>query len=223
MSTNPNDLSQIEFAFLPLLDGHHGASPKLLEQRLADDPEFFCEIIRTVFRSTKEDDQAKEQTEQQKNIASSAYDLLHNWRTPPGCQKDGTFNGEALTVWLEKVNEICGDSGHLEVGLSRVGQVLIHIPPDPDGFWINHSAARVLNLKENKKTRDGFFTGVINARGAHIGTAGDGERKLAAKYRERAEETEAYGYHRLASTIRELAAAYERDAEREESRDLYDE
>ena len=53
-STNPNDLLQIEWAFLPLLDRHHGASPKLLEQRLADDPTFFCEVIRTVFRSKRQ-------------------------------------------------------------------------------------------------------------------------------------------------------------------------
>jgi hypothetical protein len=48
--TNPDDLFQIEWAFLPVLDRHHGASPRALEQRLADDPDFFCEVIRLVYR-----------------------------------------------------------------------------------------------------------------------------------------------------------------------------
>ena len=85
-------------------------TPKLLEQRLANDPEFFCEVIRAEFRSNKQDEPAKEPTEQQKkNIASRAYKLLHNWRTPPGSQKDGAYNGEPLTIWLEKIKEIRDD------------------------------------------------------------------------------------------------------------------
>ncbi|MBN1235998.1 MAG: hypothetical protein JW999_08110 [Methanotrichaceae archaeon] len=223
MSTNQDDLSQIEFAFLPLLDGHLGASPKLLEQRLADDPEFFCEIIRAVFRSNKEDSQVEEPTEKKKNIASLAYSLLHNWRTPPGSQKDGTYNGEAMEYWLGRVKEICRESEHLDIGLSTAGQVFIHIPSDPDGFWMHHSAAKVLNAKENKRIRDGYLIARINSRGGYFSTAGENERKLAAEYRERAEEAEAHGYHRLAATMRELSAIYQRDAEREETRTLYDE
>lgn len=53
--TEPDELFRIEWAFLPLLDRHHGASPKLLEQRLASNPAFFCEVIRTVFRSKKDE------------------------------------------------------------------------------------------------------------------------------------------------------------------------
>ena len=176
-----------------------------------------------MFRSKKEDGQAKEQTEQQKNIASNAYRLLHNWRTPPGSQKDGTYNGEAMIVWLENVKEICRESGHLDVGLSMVGQVFIHVPSDPDGFWIHHSAAKVLNAKENKKIRDGYLTARINSRGAYFLYSRRRRKKACGKYRERAEDAEAHGYYRIASTMRELSAIYERDAEREASRDLYDE
>ena len=52
-NTNPDDLFQIEWAYLPLLDRSRGASPKLLESRLASDPSFFCEVIRFVYRSKK--------------------------------------------------------------------------------------------------------------------------------------------------------------------------
>jgi hypothetical protein len=222
-STNPDDLFHIEWAYLPLLDEHHGASPKLLEQRLADDPTFFCEVIRIIFRSRKEDRLPKEPTEQEMNIASNSYRLLHGWRTPPGTQKDGSYNGDALMTWLEKVKEICRESGHLEVGLSMVGQVLIHVPFDPDGFLIHHSAAKALDARDAKEMRNGFQSATIASRGVYWCTGGEEERKIAAKYRSRADAVEAQGYHRFADTFRDLAAFYEREAEWEASKNLFDE
>ncbi len=221
-ATNPNDLFQIEWAFLPLLDRHRGAFPRLLEQRLADDPAFFCEVIHTVFQSKKEERSVEEPTEPQKNIAENAYRLLSEWRTPPGSQKDGTFDGDALTVWLEEVKATCAKSGHLEVALTMVGHVLIHTPPDPDGLWMHHSAATALNAKDANDMRDGFRMALFNSRGVHTSTAGREERVLTEKYRGQSEAVEARGYHRLASSLKELAASYEHDAERQASREPFD-
>lgn len=222
LDTNPNDLFQIEWAFLPLLDRHHRASPKMLEQQLADDPAFFCEVIRTVFRSKKEEHPVEEPTEQQKNIATHAYRLLKAWRTPPGSQKDGTYNGDALIAWLDEVKTACEKSGHLEIALLMVGHVLVHTPPDPDGLWIHHSAAMALDAKNANDMRDGFRTELFNSRGVHSWTTGRGERELAKQYRIQAEEVETQGYHRLANSLKQLAASYERDAERQASRDPFD-
>ena len=220
--TNSNDLFQVEWAFLPLLDRHHDASPKLLEQRLADDPAFFCEVIRTVFRSKHEERPVEELTEQQKDIATNAYRLLSEWRTPPGSQTDGTYNGDALTAWLEAVKAACAESGHLAIALSKVGHVLIYTPPDLDGLWLHHAAATALNAKDTGDMRDGFSTALLNARGAHwVDPEGREERALATKYRDQAEQLESQGYHRLANTFRELAVSYERDAERLASRELF--
>ena len=54
--TDPDTLFQIEWAYLNLLDEHYhrDASPKSLENRLASDPEFFCEVIRLRYPSKKE-------------------------------------------------------------------------------------------------------------------------------------------------------------------------
>lgn len=221
---NVDDLFQIEWEFLPLLNRHHDAFPRLLEQRLADDPAFFCEVIHTAFQSKKKDRSVEESTEQQKNLATNAYRLLREWRLLPGSQKDGTFNGDSLTAWLEDVKMACAESGHLEIALSMIGYVLIHAPPDPDGLWIHHSAATALNTKDAKDMREGFRTQLFNSRGAHwIDPKGREERELAKKYQRQAEEIEDCSYHRLASTLRELAASYEHDAERQASRDFFDE
>jgi hypothetical protein len=213
--TNYDDLFQIEWTFLPLLDRHLGASPKVLEQRLADDPAFFCEVIRTIFRSTKEERPAEEPTELQKSMAKNAYRLLREWRKPPGIHKDGTFSGDTLASWLEAVKEICTKSGHMEVASTMIGQVLIYAPPDPDGLWLHHSVAEILNAKESNDMRDGFRTALFNSRGVHWGSGGRAEHELAKKYMDKAEEVEAHGYQRLADSLRELAETYEREAELE--------
>ncbi|BAY08173.1 hypothetical protein [Calothrix sp. NIES-2098] len=220
---NPDELFKVEWAFLPLLDQHYGVSPSLLEQQLANNPDFFCEVIRLVFRSQNEGDSPEELTEQQKNMATNAYRLLQQWRTPPGSQKDRTYNGEALTAWLNKIKSACSESGHLEIALSMVGHVLIHTPPDPDGLWLHHAAAEALNAKDANDMRDGFTTELFNSRGIHlVDPEGRDERDLAEKYRSQAEEVESQGYHRFATSLRELAASYEHDAERQASRNFFD-
>jgi len=214
-NTNPDDLFKVEWAYLPLLNQYNDASPKLLEQRLSSDPEFFCEIIRTIFRPKNAEIPVEEPTEQQKNIAMNAYRLLKQWEIPPGSQSDSSFDGDAFNDWLNKVKASCKESGHLEVALSKIGSVLIHTPPDSDGLWIHHSVAEALNSKDAEEMRNGFSVGIFNSRGVYcVDPSGKPEKELAARYRQQAEEVEAHGYHRLAVTLRDLAESYDQEAER---------
>lgn len=220
--TNLNDLFKVEWAYLPLLTQHHNASPKLLARRLADDPGFFCEVIRLVFLAKNEERPAEEATEERKNIATNAYRLLSEWRTPPGLREDGSYDGNALNLWLDAVKKECTETGHLEIAMEMVGHVLIHVPADPDGLWIHHSAAAILNAKDAKDMREGFQIALYNSRGVHtVDPTGKPERELAAKYRGKAEAVENAGYHRLASTLRGLADIYENEAERIKARNIF--
>lgn len=220
--TDSRDLFKVEWAYLPLLNHHNGASPKLLERRLADEPGFFCEVIRLVFRSKNEEQTTKEPTEQAKNVAANAYRLLSEWRTPPGCLENGSYNGEALSVWLEAVKKECTETGHFEVAMSTVGQALIYTPADPDGLWIHKSAANELNKKEVDAMRNGFRIGLYNSRGVHGFSNGKEEQKLANKYRSQAEAVEKYSFFRLATVLRELAASYEHEAKRDSYADPFE-
>jgi hypothetical protein len=217
------DMKPVEWAYLPLLDRIHGNYPKYLQQRLADSPEFFCEAIRLVFRSKKAERSPKEPTEEEKNIATNAYRLLSEWRTPPGSKKDGGFDGAAFAAWLNAVNKECSETGHLEMAMSMLGHSLIHSPSDPDGLWIHRSVAAALNAKDAEDVRNGFRTKLYNSRGAHwVDPTGKPEKELAGKYRAQAEAVENAGYHRLATTLRELAAAYEHEAEFVSTRERFD-
>jgi hypothetical protein len=210
-----NDLFRIEWAYLPLLDGFHGCTPKFLEKRLANDPEFFCELIRLIYRSKKTDVVAEAPSEKTKALATNAWKLLHQWSSPPGLQGDGNFNEEHFSNWIQRVKEICTESGHLEFALIYVGEVLIHCPPDADGLWINEAVANALNAKDADKIRSGFCTGIFNSRGVHrVDPTGFQERELAKQYRQKAEQTENAGYQRFASVLSDISKSYEREAQR---------
>ena len=214
-SMNQDDLFRVEWAYVPLLDNHRGAAPQLLENRLANDPDFFCEVIRLIYRSKNEDQPPREPTEESKAIATNAWRLLHEWKTPPGTQQDGTFSEERFTEWLKRVREVCKESGHLEVALINIGEALIYTPPDPDSLWIHRAVAAALNDREADDMRTGFRTGTYNSRGVHwVDPAGKPERELAEQFRSKAEETENAGFQRFAVTLRDLADSYDREAER---------
>jgi hypothetical protein len=211
--TDPNDLYQIEWAYLPLLDHHHGAFPKVLESRLSLDPDFFCEVIRLLYRSRIESKQKKNPNDTEKSIAQNAMNLLFHWRTPPGMKSDGSFSEENFTDWLKCVKDSCTQSGHLEVALTHVGHVLIYCPADTNGLWINQTVAEALNARDAEDMRNGFHCELVNSRGVHwVDPTGKPEKELAEKYRLKAEEIENAGYQRLATTLKGLAEEYDRES-----------
>jgi len=213
---NPDDLFSVEWAYLPLLTGPgKSASPKLLEQRLASNPDFFCEAIRSLYRSKNENESHKDPTEQQKRIAQYVSRLLDDWKTLPGMLPDGSFSVDNFNSWLGSIKTQCEQTGHLDVAMLKIGKMLIYYIPDPSGLWIHKALAEALNADDAEKMRRGFSIGIFNSRGVHaVDPTGKPEKELASKYRQQAEEVENAGYYRFAITLKSLADSYERDAER---------
>ena len=212
--TNPEVLFTVEWAYLPLLGRGWRTVPKTLDSRLSTDPAFFCEVIRILDRSKKTNGPNQESSERDNAIASNAWTLLHDWRTPPGTRNDGTFSPCQFNKWLSHVKESSDESGHIDAALLHIGQVLIHCPPDPQGLWIHHSVAATLNDKSADRLRGGFSNGIVNSRGVRfIDPSGQPERELAQQYRKKAEEVENAGYQRFAAELRRLALGFDREAE----------
>ncbi len=214
--TNSEGLFRIEWAYLPLLvHQREDVSLKTLENRLASDPDFFCEAIRRVYRSKKEKIPKEEPSKQSQDIAWNALTLLDAWQTVPGTRPDGVFLPNQFKQWLEQAKKSCTESGHLEGAFISIGKVLIHSPPDPGGLWIHRVIANALNDRNADKMRRGYEMGVLNSRGVHgVDPAGKPERELAEQYRQKAETTENAGYQRFATTLRRLSEFYVREADR---------
>lgn len=205
---------QVEWAYLRLMERNDDLTPSYLWNRLANDPGFFCEVIRLVFSPRGISEPRPEPTESEKAIARQAYRLLSDWRIPPGMREDKTFDGDAFVKWLESVQKECAETRHLEIAMTMLGHVLVHVPVDPDGLWIHRAVARVLNAKESGDLRNGYRAELYNSRGAHwVDPTGRPERELAEQYRQKAESVDLAGFARLAATLRDLASSYDREAE----------
>ncbi len=210
-----DQLFKVEWAYLQFLDHHHGAFPKLLETRLATNPDFFCEVVRILYRSKNEDTANISNSEESKKIAMNVWRLLRDWKTPPGTKIDGSFDDNLFLSWLKRVKESCLDSGHWEVAQVNIGEVLVYCPADQNGLWINCTVADALNSDDANDMRNGFRTAFFNSRGAHyVDPTGKPEKDLAENFRQKADDVERNGFYRLAITLRELADNYDRDAEK---------
>ncbi len=208
-------LARVEWLYLPLLGEDRGGSPKALEQGLADDPGFFCELIRLMFRPEDPEKHHEETPDESKAfLAEQSHRLLKGWSTPPGTDNDGSFDPVACVAWYEKVLASLMNSGHEATGMQMAGRVLRHAQSDADGLWLHSEVAALLNRSEMHELRRGFDLGIVDGRGVHfVAPDGSGEEALAKEWSEKAESIEDAGFHRLAGTLRGVAHNYEREAE----------
>ncbi len=213
-STDQDKLFHVEWAYVTLFDRHSEGSPITLENRLASDPTFFCELIQLIYRAKGIEPQ-KEPSEQSRKLATNAYRLLSNWSVVPGSRTDAEFDPDLFIKWLNTVEEIVKASGHYDVAMIQLGNVLLKAPGGPDKLWIHPVIAKAMNNRDRSSLRDGYRTGIFNSRGVHsVDPEAKHEKELAKKYRQRADDIENVGYQRLATTLREVADSYDRDAER---------
>ncbi len=213
-STDPNKLFHVEWAYVTLLDRDGDGSPITLENKLASDPKFFCELIQIIY-CPEGGKPEKELSEQKRNLATNAYRLLSTWSVVPGAQNDAEFNPDLFIDWLHQTEEIVKESGHYDVAMIQLGNVLVKAPGGPDDLWIHPVIAEAMNNRNRSSLRDGYRTGIFNSRGIHtVDPEAKPEKELAKKYRKRANDIENVGYQRLATTLREVADRYDRDAER---------
>lgn len=209
------EMCQIEWCYLPLLQRGDNAEAKSLHKKLASEPDFFCEVISLIYRSKDDPKEGFEQDEAKKNIAINAWHLMYGWTRVPGIQDDGSFSAEQFCQWFNEAKRLCDESGRLDVAMIQIGKVLRYAPADPEGLWINKAVLSVLDDRHAEHLREGFVTEVFNSRGAHwVDPTGKPERELANEWRQKAEAVEMEGCPRFAAELKGLADSYDRDADR---------
>lgn len=220
-------VAAMEVKFLDLLGRFSSSRPRTLHRHLSERPEFFCEVIRMLYRSRKKSEQPNDSTingqedEAKANIARRAYLLLNDWTHPPGKQRDGTFDAKQLQEWVLAVKKECIDSGHWEVACNEIGEVLYFGPRDPDGLWIG-PICELLDSKEDEEYRRGLSIEIFNSRGVHGFSGGKDELELAETWERIAAHAESKGFHRLGETLHKLGAGYREEAKRSILEDRHD-
>lgn len=215
------DMTAIEFQSLNLLDRYSGASPVVLERRLATDPAFFHNMVTRAFRSEHKPRDEQTAPSEQDEIAGHVFRLLYQWQTPPGTIDSERLDEEVLERWLADVERLCKESGHWKIAQQLIGTSFVYAPLGIEGLLRYRKAATILDRPESDDMRRGFTTGVFNLRGVHGYTAGREELKLAATYNEFAGKFDLAGFVQIAAALRSLADSYKRDAEREARNNPY--
>ena len=205
-------LIAVEFSYLPFLDSptDSSAKPVVLNKALAEDPDFFQEIISLLYRSTKKTES------QNKNdfFAHNAFRLLNQWNVLPGLNSNGKFEYSIFEKWYERVLDLCEQSGHLEIAKRHIGNVLFYTPADEDGLWINKNIATLINEKNNDNLRNGYYQEAVNSRGVHVvDCSGAQDFARAKNYYEKARKLEQYGFINFAGTLKQLAKNSEHSAQ----------
>jgi len=215
------ELTSIEFQTLNLLNRFSGASPVILERRLATDPKFFHSMVTRAFRSEKVPQEQQPKSSEKDEIAGHVFRLLYHWQTPPGTIDREKFDEAVFNLWICDVEQLSKASGHWKIAQQLIGTSFVYAPLGVEGLLKYTAPAKVLDRADSEEMRRGFTTGLFNLRGVHGYTAGKEELELATTYHDFAERFEMEGFVQIATTLRRLSESYKRESEREAKEDPY--
>ena len=129
-SSTPARLIKLEWAYLPLFRFEHRTAG-VLQRALAQEPEFFVQMLSFAFRARGEE--PVELSEGEQNRAQNAHALLQSWQVVPGTQDDGTVDSDALDAWVVEARRLLADANRSEIGEQYIGRVFPVRPPAAPG------------------------------------------------------------------------------------------
>jgi len=219
-SVDEKDIVSLEWIYFQALR-HSDRPAQTLHRALARDPAFFAHLLKLIFLPAKDsgiEEPPPEDKEQVQNMASQAYDVLHDWAHVPGADDAGIIDGLALETWVKDACKLLKESGRGEIGDSKIGEILSASKREPDQPWPPTPVREVIEVVRSRALESGFEIGVYNRRGVTVRMPRDGgeqERGLAASYRRDAEALR-FDWPRTAACLDRIATTYEVDATRED-------
>jgi hypothetical protein len=217
-------LGRIEWALLPLFR-YENRSLKILYGLIAADPEFFVDIVATVYRAT--DEAPRELDEQGRTRAEAAYHLLRSASIVSGTQDDGTIDPAKLSEWVGETRRRLEERKRLEVGDQCIGHILHHAKQEDDELWPPQVIRDLLEKLRSDDIELGLEIAERNARGVtwrNPTAGGEQERQIMNRYLAQARRVQ-LKWPRTTRMLRRIAQAYasearmnDRDAELREDR-----
>lgn len=220
------EVARLELPFIRALRpyGNHGSSGRTLalHRVIARSPEDFVAFITWQFRRSDSgnDDPTEDLDDDTKALrAELAYNVLDSWTEMPGVREGGHVDAGAFAAWNVEARRLAKETGRQPIAEHMLGQAYARFASRRTGEnWLPEALADLLDLPDASKLREGFEIGVRNARGVTMRNPYDGgaqERRLADKFREAADRY-SLTHPRLAASLRNIAAAYDWDAKRED-------
>ena len=196
-------LCNIEFLYLPWLNDHSPVRPRALNNAIANDPRFFCELILRMYKGT--DDEKTEKLPEE--LGKRLFDILFRFKIVPGVDWFGNFHKDAFVSWINTVIEWGRQNSRDVVVQHTIGSGLSYAINENDE--IDQAIVEVLDNRDYDAIREGFSMGIHNQRGVYIvDPEGKAEKQLNEKYERMAIKFEQSGYSRIAQTLHKIADNY---------------
>jgi hypothetical protein len=220
------EVARLELPFIRALRpyGDHGSSGRTLalHRVIARSPEDFVAFITWQFRRSDggNDDPTADLDDDTKALrAELAYNVLDSWTEMPGAGEGGHVDAGAFAAWNVEARRLAKEAGRQPIAEHMLGQAYARFASRRTWEdWLPEALADFLDLPDASKLREGFEIGVRNARGVTTRNPYDGgaqERRLADRFQEAADRY-SLTHPRLAASIRNIAAAYDWEAKRED-------
>ena len=205
------------------------SNPKLLDQELQQNPNFFVEALAILYKrddgvdaEVAPDQEQLEQPDQQERRALYAHKvwrMLHEWEAVPGSQPDQPFDPVAFHAWVSRASKLAEAASVMKGYNIEFGQILSHAPAGPDGVWPHPAVCEVLEHQANNESlHRHFLMGCYNRHGrAHTVDGGWREQSIAEQYTAWATAMQVH-YPNTARLLRTLADDFYREAQAERDR-----
>jgi transcriptional regulator with XRE-family HTH domain len=218
----PEDqVAGLEWTYLAMLE-HSRRPPVVLHKLLSTSPEFFVQVLRSVYRPAPDSgvqEEAVKDVKRARALAGHAYGLLRSWHQVPG-EKGGVVDSVALQQWVDRARTLCAEAGRGDIGDEHIGNVLASSPADPDRGWPAKAVREVIESTPSRHLETGVMLGIHNNRGGTWRALSDGgaqERSIASRYHEHARIT-ALEWPRTSALLEQIARSYEEAGQQHDQR-----
>lgn len=213
-------LIHLEWLYLPILDSHGiKRNPIILEEELANNPEFFIEVLKWIYipedRTLIKKEREGVSDEVIYNRAKQAHHLLHSWKKIPGMKEDNSIDEKTLRDWILNTRAIAESASRLNVADSEIGKLLAKYPENIQE-WPQEKIFQIIEEINTDSLKRGYSSEMFNKRGTSWRGPFDGgniERKKAA-YFEKLEVKIKYKYPNVAEIFKNMKEGYLQDAKR---------
>ena len=215
-------LIQLEWLYLPILDSYGTKrNPKVLEEELASNSDFFVEVLKWVYIPKdivlleKEREGISDEVIQ--NRAKQAYHLLHSWKKIPGMKEDNSIDETELKEWVTKARTLAETVGRLNVADSEIGKILAQYPENSP-LWPQETIFKIIEDINTDSIKGGYSSAMFNKRGSSSRGPYDGGNieRAKASYFEKLENDFKFKYPNVAEIFKRLKDGYLMDAKRED-------
>jgi len=210
----------LEWLYLPILDSHGtNRSPKNLEDELANNPEFFIDVLKWIYipkdKVKLEEERKGISEEVTKNRAKQSYHLLNSWKKIPGMKEDYFIDENKLREWVKNVRELAKKAGRLDVADMEIGKILAQYPENiPE--WPQEIIFQIIEEINSDGLKRNYSSALFNKRSfsSRATFAGGDIEREKARYFENLANNFKNKYPSVAEIFKKLSNDYLIDAKR---------